>query len=158
MGTLVDLIEHYINNLLNNSHTGSAELQRNELAIKFSCVPSQINYVLSTRFNIQRGYLIESHRGGGGYLKIIKIPLASHDDLYELIDESAQHHVSVKGAENLLERLKNENYLTDREVMLIMSMIQKEALPLTEDLQGLVRAHVLRAMLKTLLKEEFQSE
>src|SRR5690554_4911583 len=75
MSNLVDLIEAYINRLLDASPNATLVLQRKELAERFQCVPSQINYVLSTRFTTERGYLIESRRGGGGFLRIKRLDL-----------------------------------------------------------------------------------
>ena len=69
MARLSDMIEDFINALLNESD-GQLELQRNELADYFECAPSQINYVLATRFSVDRGYYIESRRGGGGYIRL----------------------------------------------------------------------------------------
>ena len=66
-----DLIAQFISELL-EKEGGSCEIQRNELAALFSCVPSQINYVISTRFSPEYGYLIESRRGGGGYIRIVR--------------------------------------------------------------------------------------
>jgi transcriptional regulator CtsR len=67
-----DLIAGFINEMLDETH-GSAELQRSELAHKFNCVPSQINYVISTRFSPEHGYVVESRRGGGGYIRISRV-------------------------------------------------------------------------------------
>ncbi|NLM52141.1 MAG: CtsR family transcriptional regulator [Firmicutes bacterium] len=75
MSNLADLIEAYINRLLDASPNATLVLQRKELAERFQCVPSQINYVLSTRFTTERGYLIESRRGGGGFLRIKRLDL-----------------------------------------------------------------------------------
>ena len=80
MGTLADEIERYIKKILEASHDGIVELQRNELALQFSCVPSQINYVLSTRFTTEQGYIVESRRGGGGYVRIVKAYVADDSE------------------------------------------------------------------------------
>lgn len=69
---ITDLIASFINEML-ESEDGKAELQRTELADKFKCVPSQINYVISTRFSPERGYIVESRRGGGGYIRITRV-------------------------------------------------------------------------------------
>lgn len=66
-----DLIAGFINDTLQED--GTAELQRSELASRFNCVPSQINYVISTRFSPERGYIVESRRGGGGYIRIRRV-------------------------------------------------------------------------------------
>ena len=71
MASITDKIELFINELMNNSN--SIQIKRNELANLFNCAPSQINYVLMTRFTIDRGYYIDSKKGGGGYVQITKI-------------------------------------------------------------------------------------
>lgn len=68
MATMTDIIEKFIKDLMEEDN--SIQIQRNELANLFSCAPSQINYVLTTRFTIDRGYYIESKKGGGGYVQI----------------------------------------------------------------------------------------
>ena len=68
-----DKIESFITELLKNEDDEWLELRRNELATFFNCVPSQINYVISTRFNPEHGFVVESRRGGGGYLRIRRI-------------------------------------------------------------------------------------
>ncbi|MDR2665806.1 MAG: CtsR family transcriptional regulator, partial [Oscillospiraceae bacterium] len=70
-----DAIAGFINDMLTGAD-GSAELQRAELANRFNCVPSQINYVISTRFSPERGYIVESRRGGGGYIRIRRVSMA----------------------------------------------------------------------------------
>ena len=69
---LSDTIEHFIKELMTQEEP-EVELRRNELAEYFSCAPSQINYVLATRFTPDNGYIIESRRGGGGYIRIVRI-------------------------------------------------------------------------------------
>ena len=70
---LVDLIELHIKSMLQKSKDNQILLRRNELAQHFGCAPSQINYVIQTRFNVERGYVIESQRGGGGFIRIIRV-------------------------------------------------------------------------------------
>ena len=84
MARLSDMIEDFINALLNESD-GQLELQRNELADYFECAPSQINYVLATRFSVDRGYYIESRRGGGGYIRIIRLDIDDDDYMMYLL-------------------------------------------------------------------------
>ncbi|NLK42961.1 MAG: CtsR family transcriptional regulator, partial [Tissierellia bacterium] len=75
MPGLTNIIERFLKSLIDAQEDGIIEIQRNELAEKFNCAPSQINYVLSTRFTPYKGYYIESRRGGGGYIKIIKVSI-----------------------------------------------------------------------------------
>lgn len=73
MASLADLIESYIKQQLRSSENQAIAISRAQLAELFSCVPSQINYVLTTRFTLERGYMIESRRGGGGYIRIVRV-------------------------------------------------------------------------------------
>ena len=74
-----DLIESYLKNVLLSNET--VEIRRSEIADQFNCVPSQINYVINTRFTIQQGYVVESKRGGGGYIRIMKVNLVDEKDI-----------------------------------------------------------------------------
>jgi len=78
MARLSDVIESFIKQVISDAE-GVAEIQRNELASHFKCVPSQINYVISTRFTNDRGYFVESRRGGGGYIRISRVNVTSAD-------------------------------------------------------------------------------
>jgi transcriptional regulator CtsR len=75
---LSDIIENFIKQIIHDT-AGVAEIQRNELASRFNCVPSQINYVISTRFTNSRGYYVESRRGGGGYIRISRVNVTAED-------------------------------------------------------------------------------
>jgi len=153
MSSLANKIQKYINELLSNSKEGYIELQRNKLAEQFVCVPSQINYVLRTRFTVKQGYVIETQQGGGGYLRIIKLSLKNEQFLN--LDETINQNVSEHGATELIKRLCNEKILTHREMLIIKALIQRETLE-----EGLnrdeIRARLIKAMLITLLRQEFQ--
>src|SRR5690554_5485877 len=86
MARLSDIIEEFLKTLLTESE-GELELQRNDLASYFECAPSQINYVLATRFTLNHGYYIESRRGGGGYIRITRLDLEKDDYLLQLLTE-----------------------------------------------------------------------
>ncbi|MBS3968965.1 MAG: CtsR family transcriptional regulator [Clostridia bacterium] len=154
MSNLANRIQKYINELLANSKEGYVELQRSKLAEQFVCVPSQINYVLSTRFTIKQGYVVESQQGGGGYLRIIKLPL-TNEQLLTLINETINISVSEHGAMELIKRLYDEKILNLREMLIMKALIQRETLEegLTRDE---IRARLIKAMLITLLRQEFQ--
>jgi transcriptional regulator of stress and heat shock response len=82
MAGLSNIIERFIIDMIKDANNGVIEIQRNEMAQKFECAPSQINYVLSTRFTPYKGYYIESRRGGGGYIKIIKVKINEDKNKY----------------------------------------------------------------------------
>ena len=92
MRNISDIIERYLKGILHESPEGLIEIQRNDLADQFSCVPSQINYVISTRFTLEKGYLVESKRGGGGYVRIQRIELPAQSALHNHL-----HHINPFG-------------------------------------------------------------
>ena len=81
-----DLITNEIIRMLNESSANTAEIQRNEFANMIGCAPSQINYVLSSRFTPEHGYIIESRRGGGGYIRIKRVVLSQASALMHIIN------------------------------------------------------------------------
>src|SRR5699024_12336375 len=121
--SISDIIEAYLKEVLKSEGDEMIEIKRNEMANHFECVPSQINYVINTRFTLERGYLIESKSGGGGYIRIIRI---EHRDDSHLIDDiiSIINLVfSQQVAENVLERLRNKELITERVEQIIKSAI-----------------------------------
>lgn len=154
MSTLADHIEKYIKNLLVYSGKNSIQLKRSELAEKFMCVPSQINYVLSTRFGIEQGYLVESRRGGGGYVRIIKLPLSNEKELLNLID-SMPDLVSQQVGEGLVKRLYEEDFINKRESQMLNAIIRRETLRLDLPERDIVRGNILKTVICTISKGEF---
>lgn len=157
MRSLADQIEAYIKKMLELSDKGVIEVQRSEIAEIFACVPSQINYVLTTRFGPEKGYLVESRRGGGGYLRIIKLEADNDNEwIVDLVSTVENSLISQQAGEGLLERLLEEGFLTPREVYLLKAVISREALQVPLPQRDLLRAHILKAVLVTLLRDEFQ--
>ncbi len=155
MHSLVDRIEQYLKELLKKNNKGVIEIRRTEIARKFQCVPSQINYVLSTRFTLEQGYMVESRRGGGGYVRIIRLKLAGEKEFRKLIDNSLGKMVSQQVGEGLINRLQEEGFLTEREGALMRAVIKRETLLLSLPERDLVRSSILRAMLLTILRDNF---
>lgn len=149
MSNLVDRIERYLKAMLENSPEGVIELQRNDLAMEFGCVPSQINYVLSTRFTVQHGYLVESRRGGGGFVRLIKIPLQRMRQLEETLREMIGEKVSPGVAEGLIVRLLEEGLLTRREALILRRVVDRSTL-LEADQPDRLRAKILRVALLSI--------
>jgi len=87
MRNISDIIEGYLKEVIELEGNGLIEIKRSEIADKFQCVPSQINYVINTRFTEERGYQVQSKRGGGGYIRIVRVQITSSADL---IDETIQ--------------------------------------------------------------------
>lgn len=114
-----DSIEAYIKELL--AQMGMAELRRSELADIFQVVPSQINYVIKTRFTESRGYIVESKRGGGGYIRIGKIEFSDQHDFLQGLLESIGERISQQVFEDLVLMLAEKDLLTKREARLLLA-------------------------------------
>jgi len=151
MRNISDVIEHYLKNVLQESQGGMIEIQRNDLADRFSCVPSQINYVISTRFTLEKGYLVVSKRGGGGYIRIQRIELPTHSELHTHVHETIGNEMTQSAAEGLLYRLKDANLITKREAALMRSAIERETLLLKLPYRDEIRARIMKAMLIALM-------
>ena len=134
-----DLIEAYIKQILEESEI--IEIRRAEMASLFHCVPSQINYVINTRFTITRGYSVESKRGGGGYIRILEhVKRLFGDELTE------------KDAIAIIQKLYEEEIITEREGHLLLTTIAKSVLTIAEEDQ--IRASLMRAILERLSYED----
>ncbi|GMA50498.1 transcriptional regulator CtsR [Alicyclobacillus contaminans] len=144
-----DFIERYLKQILQQSQTGVVELQRSELAELFQCVPSQINYVISTRFSVDHGYMVESKRGGGGYIRIRQIRLDQNEPLLR-VAQSVGNAVSQREAEGMIDRLRREDVITDREMAMLKSAVSREALPVDLPLRDELRARLVTQMLVAL--------
>jgi len=148
MQNITDIIEAYLKQILHDEKT--IEIKRQEIAQRFDCVPSQINYVINTRFTVEKGYFVESKRGGGGYIRIQKIVMLDSHDLLDEVSSWIGDHLTEQAAEDYLIRLMNEQLLTRREAILIQSLLQKESLPMAVEDQHRMRAHLMRTLLQTM--------
>jgi transcriptional regulator CtsR len=146
-----DLIEHYLKQILQNSSEGTVELQRSDLAEKFSCVPSQINYVISTRFTLEKGYHVESKRGGGGYIRIQRVDLPSLEAVQRHIHQTVGDQIDQTAAEGLIYQLEEADFVTAREAHLMRAAVSRDVLALMLPLRDEIRAKMLRAILIALL-------
>ncbi len=144
-----DFIENYLKKILQQSKSGVVELQRSELAELFQCVPSQINYVISTRFSTDHGYIVESKRGGGGYIRIRQIRLDDDEPLLRII-RSLGNAISQREAEGVIERLRREEIVTDREAVMLKAAVRRESLSVDLPIRDELRARLLTQMLMAL--------
>lgn len=151
MRNITDLIEHYLKGILQDSSEGAVEIQRSDIADKFSCVPSQINYVISTRFTLEKGYRVESKRGGGGYIRIQRVDLPLLETLQQHIQETIGSDIDQNTAKGLIYQLEEAGFLTVREARLLTAVVSREALALPLPLRDQVRARLLNAALIALL-------
>ncbi|WP_274362579.1 CtsR family transcriptional regulator [Paenibacillus thermotolerans] len=148
-----DMIEQYLKKLIQESREGLIELQRNELADKFQCVPSQINYVIGTRFTVEKGYIVESKRGGGGYIRIQKVDLPAHEAIHVHINHTIGSEIDQSAAEGLIYQLEEAELISCREAILLKAAIHRDSIALKLPLRDEVRARLLKAMLISLLSK-----
>lgn len=146
MKSTADLIEAYLFERLRRSPDGVMELQRNELADQFSCVPSQINYVIATRFTLQKGYVVESKRGGGGFIRIRRIA-DEHLNRIDYIVQAVGIEIPQKEAEDIVSRLEGDEIVTPTEADILRAAISRDVLALPLPERDAVRARIFRAML-----------
>ena len=145
--SLADRIETYLKECLRAEPEGCLETQRCRLAGFFGCAPSQINYVLATRFTFEKGYRVESRRGGGGYLRIRCTRLGG-DTLFRL--RTVEGDISQDTAERILLSLEGEGILTRREAALVSAVIGSVPFPAAG---GEARTLILRVVLQAVLED-----
>lgn len=150
MPNISDIIEQYLKQVLNMSDKDIVEIKRSEIADKFQCVPSQINYVINTRFTLERGYVVESKRGGGGYIRIMKVKTKSEAQLIDQLLELVGRHVSQSNAEDIIQRLVEEKVISEREAKMMLSVMDRSVLCIDLPQRDELRARMLRAMLTSL--------
>ncbi|TMU83286.1 CtsR family transcriptional regulator [Bacillus sp. BHET2] len=153
MRNISDIIESYLKNVLELSESEILEIKRSEIANKFQCVPSQINYVINTRFTIERGYVVESKRGGGGYIRIMKVK--AHDQVH-LIDQLVAlitQTISQNTAADIVFRLVEEEIISEREAKIMLSVMDRSVIMVDLPERDILRGRMLRAMLDTLKYE-----
>lgn len=151
MARLSDAIENYLRQLLELSPDGYVDIQRSALAERFDCVPSQITYVLVTRFSPDRGYLVEARRGGGGGIRLVQLA-TGWQDLYQAAARSES--IDQERAVQLLKRAQDAGLLTRRELGLMEAALRREVLGIDLPERDALRGRLLRAMLTTILRPE----
>jgi transcriptional regulator CtsR len=154
MSNLADRIEAYLKRILGEAEEGFIVLQRGFLADYFSCAPSQINYVLTTRFTAERGYLVESRRGGGGYLRIIKLGLDPEGKFQRLMAELIGDELSQERANNLIDRLEEEEIFTKKEAIIIKSIFADRLLADLVPRASVLRARMMKEILANMCRDD----
>ena len=145
-----DTIAEFINEMLDNCG-GTLEIKRNDLAKRLGCVPSQINYVVSSRFTPERGYLIESRRGGGGYIRIVR-KVVGGDELLNAIFAGIGDTLDETGLASLSDTLYGADLITARERRMLRAVASNKALEgLPRQTQNTLRASICRNYLLSLL-------
>ncbi len=147
--SMSDMIEDYLKEIL--GQTPEIEIKRSDIANQFDVVPSQINYVIKTRFTIQNGYLVRSKRGGGGYIRIEQINELDNVDLIEMLLSSIGTSLTEREASNIINTLYNADLITQREGNLMMVAVSRQTLSVdNRQAEDILRANVLSAMLNRL--------
>ncbi len=144
-----DLVAQYIIDML-NEQDGSAEIQRNELAGSLGCVPSQINYVITSRFTPEQGYIVESRRGGGGFIRISRVKMDSGTALMHIIN-SIGNTLDKAAAEAMLNNMLGRQLIDLQSAKLIASALSDRTLShIEQEKRDIVRADLFKNMLLTL--------
>ncbi|HOB09417.1 MAG: CtsR family transcriptional regulator [Limnochordia bacterium] len=149
--SLADLIEKYIKQQIHRSENQAIALSRAELAELFSCVPSQINYVLATRFTLERGYLIESRRGGGGYIRIARVTKADRLSMAERLVLEIGGQISESEADQFLASFHELGVLTRQQVRVIRAILQRETAQIAQG-KATLRASLLRSLVMLVMQ------
>ncbi len=147
---ITDIIEQFLQDMMQKSD-GTLEIQRKTIADRFGCVPSQINYVIRTRFTNERGYLVESKRGGGGYLRISRVAPPKNSNYMMHIINSIGESISFQTAAVFIKNMVDNEYLTIREGRIILSGLADNKLPLPLPVRDGVRAALLKNMLLSIM-------
>ena len=146
-----DLIAEFIGEALKESE-GFAELQRAELASRFGCVPSQINYVISTRFSPERGYIVESRRGGGGYIRIRRVQIDPKQIIMHTVNAIGED-LDTQTAEAFLQNLLDAEALSPGAARTMAAALGDRALgPVPRMMRGPLRASILKQMLVSTMQ------
>ncbi len=144
-----DLIAARILELIDESDENMAEIQRNELAGIFGCAPSQINYVISSRFTPERGYIIESRRGGGGYIRISRIKLNRSSAIMHIIN-SIGSSLDPLDARIIIENCSQASLISPETAKLMSAAISNSSMScLPQEYREFLRAATLKQMLLT---------
>ena len=151
MANISDIIEEFILKQLEEDE--AINLSRRELADFFNCAPSQINYVLATRLTTPRGYVVESHRGGGGYIKLVRVDVSKDMYLQSLLNNILTFNIDYVAGLNIIDNLIKKGYIDKNQGRILNYAIMPKALatPVMDD--DRIRASVLRNVVVNLIKE-----
>nr|WP_321502933.1 CtsR family transcriptional regulator [uncultured Dethiosulfovibrio sp.] len=157
MRSLTEVIETHIIDLLERNKEDTVSLRRKELAEQFGCVPSQINYVLRSRFTPERGYLVESQRGGHGYIRILRICYEMPEERVGHIDELVGDSITEQDARRLLISLQSRGFVDARERLLIevalrhIDDVGESTFDVSPYKRNVLQAELLKRMLRGLV-------
>ena len=147
-----DLIEQYLKRILQEEEV--VEIRRIEMASQFSCVPSQINYVIKTRFTLAQGYMVESKRGGGRYIRIQRVQLGHNEDYLSYLSDLITDRLTYSEAQAVIEQLYQQKLLTQNESQLLLSVVHYDVIGKQNDREEYVRSNIIKAVIDRLRYEE----
>ena len=145
-----DTIEEFIKSLFDEDDF--IEIQRNELAEYFNCVPSQINYVISTRFGPNQGYYVESRRGGGGHIKIKKVNITKSNYLMHIITNIGEK-ISSNEVDIFISNFLSYNIISPKEAKLLKVATSDNVLTVSPEIKDKIRANIFKNMLLNLVED-----
>lgn len=151
MAKLSNSIEEFLNELLEEAN-GTLEIQRALIADRFNCAPSQINYVLTTRFTPYKGYYVESRRGGGGYIRIVRVQLKNENSISKLFNDEIGDSLTKDKADQIISELERLDYLTSREASIVRVSLSDRSLGNSEESKNEIRANILKNILLVIFK------
>lgn len=146
MSVLCDRIEEFILDLL-EQREGEAELRRSEVAARFGCAPSQISYVLTTRFCPMRGYVVQARRGGGGYTRVVRVDTDRSGCIGQLVHNELGDPISARRAEEIIRDLTHAGVLSQESAEMMLAAVSKASLRCAGEMEDTVRSSVLRTMM-----------
>lgn len=142
-----DLIANFLQDSLEMTEDGVLEVQRNDLAQKFNCVPSQINYVMSTRFSPERGYIVESRRGGNGYIRITQVRVDRQTMLMHVIN-SLGDSVDLRSCRAILSNLVQADVIEEAVGRALLAAVGDQSLgTVPREYRDAVRANIMKQVL-----------
>lgn len=150
MHNMSDIIEQYIKKLFEEAQDDVVEIQRANIAQRFDCVPSQLNYVIKTRFTNEHGYEIESKRGGGGYIRITKVETKDQGNYIKRLMELIGPAISQQQALYIIDGLLENNLITEREAKMIAAIVDRETLKMDVAARDIIRANILKRLLPVI--------
>jgi transcriptional regulator CtsR len=150
MSKISDIIEEFILEQLDGCDY--INLSRNELADFFGSAPSQINYVLSTRFTAPKGFVIESHRGGGGFIKLVKVDLNKNNYIAQLIASDILLDIDFRTAAKVIDNLIKMNIISTENGKILLSVLSSKALSMPLKIENKQRGNILKCVLLDLLR------
>ncbi|BCU53208.1 transcriptional regulator of stress and heat shock response [Staphylococcus auricularis] len=150
MHNMSDIIEQYIKQLFEDTDDDVVEIQRANIAQRFDCVPSQLNYVIKTRFTNEHGYEIESKRGGGGYIRITKVENKDTNGYINRLLQLIGPSISQQQAYYIIDGLLEKDYITEREAKMIHAIVDRDTLKLDVMSRDIIRANILKKLLPVI--------